>query len=67
MDISFRKGYCAYKNKDNGIFIVTPHSGPAFENSTARDDNSETVASLCWKKVGGTLIVATVARKRLWG
>ena len=67
MIISFKNGYCVYQSKENGIVIATPHSGPAFENSTARDDNSETVASLCWKKLNGTLVVANIARKRLWG
>lgn len=67
MIIDFRNGFCVYQSEANGIVLATPHSGPAFENSTARDDNSETVASLCWKKLGGNLIVANVARKRLWG
>src|SRR3989338_1995012 len=67
MIISFKAGYSVYQDKENNIVIATPHSGPAFETSTARDDNSETVASLCWKKMGGTLVVANVSRKRLWG
>jgi len=46
---------------------VTPHSGPALETPTSRDDNSDTVASLCWMKVGGRLVVSTMPRKRALG
>ncbi|MBS3146918.1 hypothetical protein J4471_04455 [Candidatus Woesearchaeota archaeon] len=67
MEILFKEGYCIYEDNKNDIVIATPHSGPAFETSTARDDNSETVASLCWRKLGGKLVVANVPRKRLWG
>ena len=62
----FRKGFVLYKN-GKGPILACPHSGPALEVTTSRDDNSETTGSLCWKKMGGTLIVSTVSRKRLWG
>ena len=62
----FRNGFTVHK--DGGDFVfVSPHSGPALETPTARDEYSETVASLCWKKLGGTLIVSNVTRKRMWG
>src|SRR3989338_5097901 len=63
----FYRGFSVYKNSENGIVIVAPHSGPALETTTSRDDNSETVASLCFKKMGGTLIISNMSRKRYWG
>ncbi len=68
MQIFFRKGYIVYKEKGKGDFtFVAPHSGPALEIPTSRDDNSETVASLCWMKTGGTLVMSTMPRKRALG
>ncbi|MBU1204238.1 MAG: hypothetical protein KKG60_04190 [Nanoarchaeota archaeon] len=67
MDSRFRQGYIIYGEEKSGVVIVTPHSGPAMENPTSRDDNSETVAGLCWKKTGGKLIISTMPRRRLWG
>ncbi|MFC2143855.1 hypothetical protein ACFLQO_00670, partial [Candidatus Aenigmatarchaeota archaeon] len=66
MKIKFYPGFTVYKN-GKGPTYVTPHSGPALETVTSRDDNSETVASLCWMKTGGTLIVSNMTRKRLLG
>ena len=68
MQIFFRKGYIVYRDKGKRDFTyVALHSGPALEIPTSRDDNSETVASLCWMKTGGTLIVSTMPRKRAFG
>jgi hypothetical protein len=68
MQIFFRKGYIVYKEKGERDFTyVSPHSGSALEIPTSRDDNSETVASLCWIKSGGTLIISTMPRKRAFG
>jgi len=66
MNISFNKGYSVYESGEEPIF-VTPHSGPAFEVTTSRDEYSETIASLCWQKLGGKFIVSNVSRKRAWG
>lgn len=66
MQIKFHPGFVVYRN-GRGPMYVTPHSGPALETTTSRDDNSETVASLCWLKTGGTLVVANIPRKRLLG
>ena len=49
------------------VVICTPHSGPALDNATSRDDNSDTVASLLWKRTGGKLVVSNMPRKRLYG
>ncbi len=68
MQIFFRRGYVVYREKGERDFTyVAPHSGPALEIPTSRDDNSETVASLCWMKTGGTLILSTIPRKRAFG
>ncbi len=66
MDVSFKKGFTIYGG-GNGVGIIAPHSGPALEVTTSRDDNSETTASLLWKKMGGKLVIGNVSRKRLWG
>jgi hypothetical protein len=68
MQIFFRKGHIVYMEKGERDFTyVAPHSGPALEIPTSRDDNSETVASLCWMKTGGKLILSTISRKRAFG
>lgn len=66
MEIKVKRGFILYKLNNNPLF-VSPHSGPAIESSISRDDNSETVASLCFKKTNGRLIIGTMPRKRLWG
>jgi hypothetical protein len=68
MQIFFRKGYIVYREKGERDFTyVALHSGPALEIPTSRDDNCETVASLCWLKTGGTFILSTMPRKRAFG
>ncbi len=67
MKTEFKKGYIVYKNSEKEPLIVAPHSGPALDVVTSRDDHSETVASLCWKRIGGTLIVSSMPRERLYG
>ena len=66
MELKVKRGFIVYENGDDPLY-VTPHSGPAIESSISRDDNSETVASLCFKKTNGRLIIGTMPRKRLWG
>jgi hypothetical protein len=66
MERSFFKGFTVYRNGGDPVF-VTPHSGPSFEVPTIRDENSDTVASLCWLKTGGTLVMSNMTRKRIWG
>jgi hypothetical protein len=68
MQVFYRKGYIVYREKGERDFTyVAPHSGPALEIPTSRDDNSETVASLCWMRTGGTFILSTIPRKRAFG
>jgi hypothetical protein len=68
MQMFFRRGYIVYRERGERDFTyVAPHSGPALEIPTSRDDNSETVASLCWMRTGGTLIISTMPRKRAFG
>lgn len=64
----FRRGYSVYNREGPRDFTyVAPHSGPAMEIPTSRDDNSETVASLCWLRTGGKFILSTMPRKRAFG
>lgn len=68
MDAFFQRGYTLYVDgKDSSVSIVAPHTGPAMETVNSRDDNSETVASLVWKKTGGKLLVSNISRLREWG
>ncbi len=62
----FEKGFSVYRNADNPVWVA-PHSGSSFETPTSRDWNSDTVASLCWLKAKGSLVISTVTRKRIWG
>ena len=67
MKVSFKKGFTVYYGERKEPIIICPHSGPALESTTSRDDNSETTASLLWRKMNGKLVIANVSRKRLWG
>ena len=60
------KGLLLY-DKEGEIVWVVPHSGPALETPTSRDARADTVASLCWMKVGGRLVVSAMPRKRALG
>ncbi len=65
--MKIKHGFLVYENGNDEITWVAPHSGPSLETPTSRDDNSDTVASLCWMKIGGKLIVSTMPRKRMMG
>ena len=69
MDIEFNKGFTIFKNHDleRNLVFVSPHSGPAIETPTSRDDNSDTVASLCFQKNGGNLVIGNSSRKQIYG
>jgi len=67
MKTEFKRGYIVYTDSKKEPLIVAPHSGPALDVVTSRDDHSETVASLCWKRIGGRLIISSMPRERLWG
>lgn len=64
--VIIRPGFIIYEKGDGPVYVC-PHSGAALEVPTSRDDNSETVASICWLKTGGTLIVSTLPRKPIFG
>ncbi|MCK4532038.1 MAG: hypothetical protein KAT94_04155 [Candidatus Aenigmarchaeota archaeon] len=66
LNIDFRPGFIVYRNGPGPVWVC-PHSGPAVEIPTSRDQWSETIASLCWLKMGGTLIVSTIPRKQMYG
>lgn len=66
MEVDFHKGFIVYRKGPGPVFIA-PHSGPALEVPTSRDENADTVASLCWLRMGGSLVVSTVPRKVMLG
>jgi hypothetical protein len=68
MNIEFKKGYTIYSNPGGkGVMLVAPHSGPALNTPTARDDHSETVATKCWDLLKGKLVIANMPRDRVFG
>jgi hypothetical protein len=66
MNVKIRPGFIVYESGEGPVYVC-PHSGGALEVPTSRDDNSETVASICWLRTGGTLIVSTLPRKPMFG
>jgi hypothetical protein len=68
MDIrtEFHPGFIVYKNGFGPVWVC-PHAGPAIEIPNSRDDNSDTVASLCWMRTGGSFIISTLPRDRIFG
>jgi hypothetical protein len=66
MRIAVRKGYTVYRTQGDYTYVC-PHSGPALELPISRDDNSETIASLCWMRTGGNFILSNLSRKRAYG
>ena len=67
MKFEFKRGFSVFSNGNSDCVFAALHSGPAIENPVQRDDHSETVSSLCWKEIGGNLIISGVSRDRLWG
>lgn len=67
MQIDFRRGFTVYRDRKKEPVYVCVHSGPALETPGSRDNNSETVASLCWMKTGGSFILSNLPRKRVFG
>jgi len=66
LKIDFKPGFSVYTNGPGPVWVC-PHSGPAIEVPTSRDENTETVASLCWLKTGGSLVVSGMPRKKMFG
>lgn len=66
MEMEFCKGFTVYKNGPGPVFACV-HTGPSFETPTSRDDNSDTVASLCWLRMNGSLVFSNITRKTLVG
>lgn len=66
LDVEYHPGFTIYRNGPGPVWVC-PHSGPALEVPTARDHSSDTIASQCWLKMGGTLILSSLSRKRMLG
>jgi hypothetical protein len=66
MERRFYPGFTVYKNGDNPVFVC-PHSGPSLLSPNNRDSYSDTVASLCFEKTGGSLVISNLSRKRAFG
>ncbi len=66
MAVKFFPGFTVF-DSGRGPSWVTPHSGPGFKFSDSRDEKSDVIAGLCWKKTGGKLIVSNASRIRNFG
>lgn len=65
MNIEYHPGFIVYENGEGPVY-VSPHSGPALGYSS-RDDGSDSLASRCFERTGGTLIVSNVPRNPIYG
>jgi len=61
-----RPGFSVYRNGPGPVWVA-PHCGPTIETATSRDDWSDAVASKCWSKTGGTLIISGIPRRQSFG
>jgi hypothetical protein len=66
LNIDYKPGFTIYRNGEGPVWVC-PHSGPALEVPTSRDENTDTVASRCWLKTGGSLIISNMSRKMTYG
>ncbi|MCD6381531.1 MAG: hypothetical protein J7L43_00945, partial [Candidatus Aenigmarchaeota archaeon] len=66
MERRFYPGFTVYKNGDNPVYVC-PHSGPSLLSPNNRDSYSDAVASLCFEKTGGSLVISNLSRKRAFG
>ena len=67
MNVEFRPGFTIYRKNGISISWIAPHSGHSFLMPDSRDEETDTVASLCWMKRGGSLILADTPRVRDFG
>lgn len=67
MNHEFKKGYILYESDEITPGLACPHSGPSLNKTVGRDNNSETAAFSCWKRIGGKLLVSTVPREQRYG
>jgi hypothetical protein len=66
MGVKFFPGFTVF-GSGHGPAWVAPHAGPGFMFSDSRDDKSDVIAGLCWRKAGGKLIVSNASRVRDMG
>lgn len=65
MNMEIHDGFTLYKKRYGPVWAAL-HSGPAIRK-TSRDDSSDIISSLCWRKTGGTLLFSTFTRDMLYG
>ncbi|HDD46498.1 MAG TPA: hypothetical protein ENG42_03405 [Candidatus Aenigmarchaeota archaeon] len=66
LETEHHEGFCIYRN-GHGPVWVCPHAGPSIKRMGTRDSGSDAIASLCWSKTGGTLIISNTPRNRVVG
>ena len=66
MEFETQPGFLVYKDGYGPVFVAL-HSGHAFGDVLGRDDNSDVISVRCWGKYGGTLILSSITRDRVYG
>ncbi|MEK6940903.1 MAG: hypothetical protein AABW49_03320 [Nanoarchaeota archaeon] len=61
------KGFLIYRNAPSSLVIACLHAGPSFESIVNRDENTDVAGGFLWKNIGGSLIVVSLPRSRMWG
>ena len=57
MERRFYAGFTVYQNGDNPVYVC-PHSGPSLISPNNRDSYSDVIASLCFEKTGGSMVIS---------
>ncbi len=63
MEIDFKPGHIVLKNGKGPIYLVL-HAGPRIGATIDRDTDADSIAYLCWKETGGTLVLVTTPRQQ---
>jgi hypothetical protein len=66
MGIKFYPGFTACR-KGAGPSWVAVHAGPGFDFPDSRDEKTDVIAGLCWKRLGGSLVLSNSSRSRSIG
>jgi len=66
MQLEVHEGFSVYKNGYGPVFVAL-HSGPTTDILSGRDSYSDMIASFCFERNGGTLILANITRNRVYG
>ncbi len=67
MEIKTEKGFILLRNGRGPVYVAL-HAGPSlFDSGATRDTGADKIASLCWEKTGGSLVLFTLPRDQSIG